>query len=648
MRARVMAAAAVAALLAAGCGEARRRLAAAEEAQRAAEKRARDLRESRAALAKELTELRAKTGEARAKARAAKEELRRTLAAAGTLEAAAPGAFPGVDAAQALAAEHFEEAGGDLSKIASAVGEAVREFWPCAEAAGGQEGAPSCDSSPYEDACAGVPEYDSPVLQWSCSKVIKAADAPALAFCTAPISSRELRGPVAFTSTEALVRTAFYYGGRVVVSDWPEPSLTTYHPRNEDGLSACRSEDDRRSCTHQCDVRFGRYSDPCAPSYGCGGCGDHGDGEEPPGDEDEDPQVAAARAEARRAEMEAAEALERARMAREEVQYQECLSGCEHQFQAPEVSAETSDDLPPAPDSTTATVRLAKSPAPGVLVVEEDRVTRAGEEAVEVATRTVLLQDDSLAGARTGFLIDSPAKVGSLRVLDSFQDARTPGVARAWKLKKEPVPGSALAFATLEGKPALAGVREDGTPAAWSFSPARRDPPSNPVDPSVLCASVASAPSAFGAAAKDLAAACERAAKAAEEAAALKERIGGLESLPALKEWKAALDASKTLTAEQKRPLQAAFDERRRDVVKGEVARLLERLQGIEEGESLAEWDKARILEGATPEQVSALQKAFRQKEDALRNAGTVRARKAAGAPDASAGAGAADAGGAR
>jgi hypothetical protein len=638
-------------LVGAGCGDARKRIATGEEAQRAAEKRLADLQARHDASAKEQAGLQKKVADARAKAAATQLNLRRTLAAAGMLQAANPAALRGVATADALLAERFDvaAASGDVAKAAAVVAEATRDSWPCV-GTGGETAEVPCSSTPYEDACAGVSEYDFPSLDWTCQELVKHAGAPTLAFCTSQVESRDPQGAVTFVTEAPIIRTAFFKDGRVSVSDWPAPSVETYHPKNVDGLATCRTENELRSCRHDCEVRFGRYQDPCAQSYGCGGCGD-GDG---PYGEDapaEDPEVAAAREEARRAEAEAEAANERSRQAQEELEYQQCSSACDPSTPAPaaggegEGEGEGVKEVPLVPDRSVAKARLLKSPAPGVLVIEQDVVTRAKDVATDVETSTLLAYDDALADVLAGTAGDE-APMRPLSLLETFQDARGPAVAREVGLKENVNEGQAVVFATVAGVgPVLAGLRPDGTPTAWVFSSAAGTPGAKAVEQSALCAAVTAGPAAFGAAAKGLATACERSVKAGEEAAALKEKLAAVDGLAPLKEWRAALDASKLLTAEQKKPLFVAFDERRKALNQAEVQRLLERIKEIDEGESLAEWGVARTLDGATSEQAQALQKVFRAKEDELRKAGTLKARKKAGAD---AGASSADAGGAR
>ncbi|MFT3713218.1 MAG: hypothetical protein QM817_36650 [Archangium sp.] len=185
-----------------------------------------------------------------------------------------------------------------------------------------EEGDPvqdNCGPPELEDACVGVLEETVQSFKWECPAVVKTPGARPVAVCLAQGVWRNdtwegVSGPTNQTDNQ-LVRLALVHKNRLFVADWPKPSMAVYRPHNDEELAACTADNDDAQCIRKCDTTFGRLDDTCE-RYG-----DYGDDGPEYERDDEDPDVAAARRAAEQADAEAARA-------REELQYQECLSAC--------------------------------------------------------------------------------------------------------------------------------------------------------------------------------------------------------------------------------------------------------------------------------------------------------------------------------
>lgn len=203
-----------------------------------------------------------------------------------------------------------------------------------------------CSTPQLDDSCEGVSETSTQSFRWTCQQVAASGKTPAAALCLSSAELTDAAYPVAVETLHVegdVVRMAFERRGRLVVADWPPPSLALYTPENWAELATCRSENEHSQCVRTCDERHGRLNNGC-DDWADGYQGEGGDGE----DEDTEPyELRAAREAAEREEREAVEA-------RDEVKYQECLAGCE-----------TSEDAEPEPIARVS-LDYKRSPAPGL------------------------------------------------------------------------------------------------------------------------------------------------------------------------------------------------------------------------------------------------------------------------------------------
>ncbi len=480
----------------------------------------------------------------------------------------------------------FEEAlaKGDATAIAAVAEEALRSTRPCLSR--GESPDPACSSSPFEDACADVPVRTQEPITWECSSLVKADSLPTLALCLAershPEPVGEHRRPGLATSLQ-LLRTVFVHGGRLHVRDWPQPDRDLYFPANAGPRGECEAQNEHRRCVHQCDVNHGRWVDPCAEQYAeCGDCGAS------VGGDDESLAVQEARRAAEEAEAEATRA-------RQEVEYQECLVGCEPS------RGEEPPDPPPGPKAAERVeVRLhfVDSPGPGLLVVEQDVLGVAGEgdgrEVVDVATRTLLLSNEALVGLLAGKAPVTERGDAGLRLLASFQDARAPALAVKLKARQTPPPGPALARLVVFGGLHLVGLAEEDVPTAFSLAATPEAPAGLSEGQASLCQAVTDRPQDFAAVAADLARGCVRQTQATAEHEQLTKSLAEVTSLAALKGFGESLSGAKALLSSQRRSLESAQSKRKEDLARAEVQTLKDRLGDVADLAGLRTWLEAR------------------------------------------------------
>ncbi|MCP3139130.1 hypothetical protein [Pyxidicoccus xibeiensis] len=386
----------------------------------AAEKQLAEARSFREGLEREKALLSQKLSETRTQTDATVAAYHRTLAASSWLvEPDAEARLDGLDASLRSARAGFllEEATRkkDAKALHALVSGLLASERPCVEVPkqeseeGEGEGDaepesasscdPSCDAEPYENSCEDVPERLSQWPDWNCETLARTGEGlPPAAFCRAtfehpePSDARESPHAINYLPTSReVVRIAFEHGGKLYASDWPEPDVDLYHPPNTLGLARCEAANGELSCTHQCDLKFGRYEDPCACTPGDDPDDfDHSDDEEV-GETNESPDVYQARRAAEAAEEEAADAQRRAEEAAQELSYQECVASCVPD--TPMMSdSEAGDSGEPTPARMTRTARLEATPAPGIFVVAVDTRTLAadGKELLKVSTTHVL------------------------------------------------------------------------------------------------------------------------------------------------------------------------------------------------------------------------------------------------------------------
>jgi hypothetical protein len=253
---------------------------------------------------------------------------------------------------------------------------AAKTVMPCEEDGshfdwGGRGG--DCSPPPLEDACDGVAARHAITATWRCeTKVTGSAKAPPLIACTLsgeypPGADDAVNAAPGSVTTRTLLRAAFVHEGHLFVADWPKPRLENFQPANELELASCAATNKVAQCERTCDETYHRLSRPDC------GMGPDGEGDGPSDEhDDEDPEVRSARLAAEQAEARAAEAEHDAAVAREELEYQRCHTGC------------TPEQADTAPKTANDTYTFLSSPAPGVLAYKRLLDTPA-DTAKEVA-----------------------------------------------------------------------------------------------------------------------------------------------------------------------------------------------------------------------------------------------------------------------
>ncbi len=229
-----------------------------------------------------------------------------------------------------------------LGELAATI---VQRQLPCEEPKDDDATGPDCSPPPLDDSCEGVAARTTQSFSWSCQDLVSSGKTPPTAVCLSSAEVEEsaypLDGPTDHLDAD-VVRLAFEKAGRLVVADWPPPSLALYTPANWSELQSCEWENGNAQCIRSCDERHGRLH---------GGCddwaGDSYDGEG--GDESEEPaELRTAREAAAQAERDAAEA-------RDEVSYQECLAQCDTAVRYAE-----------PPPNARISLKYQRAPAPGL------------------------------------------------------------------------------------------------------------------------------------------------------------------------------------------------------------------------------------------------------------------------------------------
>jgi hypothetical protein len=266
---------------------------------------------------------------------------------------------------------------------------------------------------------------------------------------------------------------------------------------------------------------------------------------------------------------------------------------------------------------------LVASPAPGLLLVGEDRIWRAEDKVVHVETRTLLLADDALLEiVGQGSVTKRPqGDLGELRRVAEFKDTRAAALARTLDAREPPAAGATLFRGTVAGSPILAGLSVDEElPLVWQLEVTREAPQPPKKEASWLCAAVREKPGDFGEAAADLARGCDKLEKGEAQVQALTTQLAESTTAGALADWRKARDASAVLVAAQRNALESAFQKRKDEVAVLETTALTERLGAVADAAGLKTWTAER--DAALPilfsEQRTRLDRGLREKKTAL------------------------------
>lgn len=599
----------------------RQRIAAATARQKAAAARMKEDRVRQAAIDKDRADLEKQVAESAARERQVRQDLTHTLAAADYVKADLPdGVLATASMTSATQAVRFEQAikKGDERAVAKLTSEVLTEDAPCVseEPVDAEDNDGGCDDTePYDDACTSVPKRRAQSLDWTCQKLVHGSGVPTMAFCTASAQYGGKPGSIenitwnldALPTTNQLVRTAFVHGGVLHIRDWPSPHLDNYYPTNVDLLLSCRAENERRSCAHDCDVAAGRVDEPCA-NGGCGMCGDGEEGEDE--GEDNDHESAAVREARQRAEAAEAAATE----ARAEAEYQECLAACE-----PEDESET-DQQEATPDAAETKLRLVDSPAPGLLIVEEDTITKAGDKTTKVETATVLLSNSALLEVMTKGQVATRARWrGSLDALDEvarFRDGRAAKLGKELKARDTGI-SAALFRGKINGVPVIAGLDDEDMPVAYELVTSKTVPEPNAKDQGELCALASGKASPFGAATHDLTRVCDRIAKSQAELDRLISQVEAITAGPALLAWRKGMGSMDSLLPPHRTKLLSRYQTCRSKIAASETAALTTRVDAIHDRASLQAWqrDHAAVLDLLESKQKTTLGDLLRSKQ---------------------------------
>jgi hypothetical protein len=389
---------------------------------------------------------------------------------------------------------------GSVGEVASAVLDAER---PCATRDTADEPSeegwcdPSCQATPYEDACASVEATLSQWPDWTCDTVARTAEGlPPAAFCKAlyshPAPAGSVPSPYAvedLPTERIVVRTAFVHEGRLHVSDYPAPDLNLYTPPNAPALAECKALTEQNACVHQCDVQNGRYQDPCACSEGEGDAHEHHEHEEEEGEEtDESPEVREARLAAEAAAAELAEAQARTEEAEQELRYQQCLSLCRFGEAEPEApqEGEEGEPPPPSPVRVSELARLEATPAPGLFVVTVDTRQHAADgQVLTQGASTLVLKDPGLVALWEGKALPREDALGALEVVFDFNEV----LREEDKVSLAPLPGM--------NEPALVGLGDGGKLVAFGFHSQKGEEPVVKLEQDAVCAALRAEPQRF-------------------------------------------------------------------------------------------------------------------------------------------------------
>jgi hypothetical protein len=546
-----------------GCREKRQRLDQARSAERAASTRRAEVEAQQAAYRKERVEFGKQLAAADARLHATQRQLNRTRAAANAFVDARE--LPGIEPSALLAADPLfrlqaavEQ--GDLAAVSKAASAVATVSAPCvAKQEASTESEEECDDSGYTDACDEVAKRDVHGPVWGCVKVDARGGAPALAFCTADV---EYRGPMEpskpwdtggpeLPTQHQIVRTAFVQGSEIHVADWPAPTLDGYFPPDVTVLEQCRAETERRACVHRCDVQYGRWTDPCSeaddddPTDGCctdGCCGGDGDG------------------------------------------YEDCVRGCEGDDDDDDDSAAEEPQASKEPTAIERTIRLVESPAPGLFVVEEDFITKAGSRTHSVATQTHLLVNRAVVevALRKKISKDSEGRgnFGQLETIATLSDTRAIALAKKLKALERPAAAPARFLGKLDGVRVLAGLTEDGIPHAYGLGAIRDAGNLGKLEVPDLCDKVRAHPQPLGAAGSDLLAGCDKLDKLAAKLAALKQSVESITSPADLIKFRKDLpDHQRTLLEKQRTELFKVYSEKQKGVAQATFDSFSERAQ---------------------------------------------------------------------
>jgi hypothetical protein len=386
----------------------------------------------------------------------------------------------------------------DKEAIVGLAARVLADERPCAAVADdedeGRGGCGVCEVAPFEDACVGVATNNASTPNWSCATLARTGEGlPPAAFCTStlehPAPGTSVDSPYAERSLPTVlqvVRIAFTQGGRLYVSDYPQPESALYNPPNVEPLVECKATTARNECIHGCEVSYDRYQDPCACDTGDEYDHDHDEEETEDDESDEPPEVTQARQAAAEAEAEAEAARKRAEEAQQEVAYQECLAACEPQSEvevdAPEdENAETHVE----PVSTTVSASLEATPAPGVFVVS--RVVRAlspGNDVMEEEQGTLVLKHPGLVALWRKQALPPSEQLGTLEVVGQLDEV----VREGQKPSLAPLPG-------MEG-PTLVGL-SGGKVKAYAFKAQPGGEPVLELEPAAVCVALRAEPKRF-------------------------------------------------------------------------------------------------------------------------------------------------------
>jgi len=501
---------AVAALLAlTGCGGSQEREKKEQEAA-AAEKKVAESRAFLEQLEREKKLLDTRLTEAHGKLTESRGLLHRTLAGAAYLAAEQDSGGLVIDVDMASARDGFllEQAARakDHEAVSELAARALDDQRPCVRTPAEEQAqapfCPPCQVDPYEDACVGVATHFASTPEWSCATLARTAQGlPPTAFCTSefqhPAPEGNVKSPYAernLSTSLRVARVAFAYNGRLHVSDYPAPDRFLYNPPAVESRALCERNTERNKCIYECEVSHVRYEDPCAceePSRE-----PEEEEEEPYGDtpdesvQEEDPEVREAREAAAEAEAEAEQARERAAEAQKELQYQECLTSCDSNYEpgedAPAPSGSGAEDGEPRarPTSSEVNVRLEATPAPGIFLVSRElRVLGAKREVIEASSLTVVLRHPALVALWRKKPLPE-GELGSLEEVGQLDTVTTEG----GKASLVSLPG-------VEGT-ALVGLLEDQV-KGYAFNTQPGQEPVVALTPAAVCEAVRAEPKRF-------------------------------------------------------------------------------------------------------------------------------------------------------
>jgi hypothetical protein len=369
---------------------------------------------------------------------------------------------------------------------------------------------------------------------WNCEKVEQnGTDGPMLAFCTA---ERVYKGPVARGDSWTLdgpklptrydaIRTAFLHRGELHVADWPPPHLDAYFPPDVDAVEACRAEIREEKCSKKCQAQFASE------------IAGHLTGEE-------------------------VESLS------DGIEY--CIEEC--------AGTGAYAPRPDGPTSVERSFRLVESPAPGLLLVEEDLVLLAGEDVDSIETKTHLFINramlDVVSIQRVAAGREGRGNLGQLEKVATVYDERALAVAKERGAARAPERASKRVLAELDGVRALAGFDEDGVPRAYALKWSKAKPMHFEIGD--FCARLSKLQEALGEAAEPLTVGCEQATKTDGTRAALIESLAKVRSGAALLSLRKELEAAgrSALIAKHRKELEALFADKTEEIGALELERI--------------------------------------------------------------------------